>query len=128
GVNEAASDVSAALKISVGSKNMAINPSAKQVRFTAPNVKLGVLGMAKGYGIQKAAEKIHALKIPSFAILGGGVLAASGKALSDEHLMCVEHPNQLGTCAYKIVPKTTAPIAYFAASAVEERPGHIYNA
>ena len=42
--------------------------------------------------------------------------------------MCVEHPNQLGTCAYKIIPKTGTTVAYFATSAVEERPGHIYNA
>lgn len=128
GVNEAAGDVRAAIKTRVGTQNLALNPTTRQVRFTSPGVKIGVLGMAKGYGIQKAAERLRALRIPSFAILGGGVLAASGKALSDDHLMCVEHPNQLGTCAYKIVPKTTAPIAYFAASAIEERPGHIYNA
>jgi thiamine biosynthesis lipoprotein ApbE len=128
GVNEAASDVSQALKISVGSQNLSINRRTSQVRFTSPGVKIGVLGMAKGYAAQKAAEKVHGLKIPSFAILGGGVMAAAGKALQDPNLMCVEHPNQLGTCAFKIVYKGAAPIAYFAASAVEERPGHIYNA
>ena len=42
--------------------------------------------------------------------------------------MCIEHPNQLGTCAFRIQPKNAGGIAYLAASAVEERPGHIYNA
>lgn len=128
GVNEAGSDVSQALKISVGSHKMAINAKASQIRFTEPGVKVGVLGLAKGYAVQKAAEKLLALRLPSFAVIGGGVLAVSGKAFADQHLMCVEHPNQLGTCAYKIVPKAATGVGYFAASAVEERPGHIYNA
>lgn len=128
GVNDAADDVSHALKTSVGSKNLVINAAASQVRFARPGVKIGILGLAKGYAIQKAAEKLQSMRLAGFALIGGHVLAASGKALSDPRLMCVEHPNQLGTCAYKVTLTSNMPIAYLATSALELRPGHIYNA
>jgi thiamine biosynthesis lipoprotein len=128
GVNEAAADVDHALKTSVGSRNLALDAATRQIRFTRPGMKVGVLGLAKGYAVQKAAEQLQAMGVAGFAVLGGGTLAASGKALSDPNLMCVEHPNDLGTCAFRILPKGSGPVFYLAASAVLERPGHIYNA
>ena len=127
GVLESASEVAHAVKSNVGSHNLTLDPSKLEVRFNKPGMKLGILGIAKGYAVQKAAEKLLAFKYPGAAVIGGGVLAASGKALSDAQLMCIEHPNQLGTCAYRVLPKSTASLFILGASAVGDRPGHIYD-
>jgi thiamine biosynthesis lipoprotein ApbE len=128
GIQDSAEDVSRQLKTTVGSKFLALDPVAMTVRFNKQGMKLGVLGLAKGYAVQKAAEKLLPFKLSGFAVFGGGILSAAGKALTDKNLMCLESPNELGTCAYTVIPKSKGSLFLMGASAVLERPGHIYNA
>jgi thiamine biosynthesis lipoprotein len=132
GVQDSASDVARELKTRVGQGNLVLDAAKSEVRFSKLGIKLSVMGLARGYAAQKAAESLRSSGVAGFAVVvdgaGGDLVAAGGIALKDPKLMCVEHPNTLGTCAYRIQPTDPAATLYLAQSAVAERPGHVYDA
>lgn len=127
-VQEFSSQLSNEIKARVGMQNVILEPTRREVRFSKTAIKLGVLGLARGYVVQKMATTLAAQGLRGFAVITRGVEALSGDALKDPQLMCVESPIDPGKCQYKI-EALGAPtrILYLATSASKARPGHVYE-
>jgi thiamine biosynthesis lipoprotein len=62
----------------VGYRRLELDPKARTARLTAPNMRLDLGGIAKGYALEEALQVLQAQGIRSALISGGGDLAVSG--------------------------------------------------
>jgi FAD:protein FMN transferase len=59
-------------------RKLVIDDAAGTVELPVTGMKVGLGGIAKGYALDRAVEKLHALGIPNFMLLGGGQVYVSG--------------------------------------------------
>jgi thiamine biosynthesis lipoprotein len=111
----------------IGGANWVFDAKKGQIKFAKAGIKLVVKGLAKGYAAQKAAEKLLPLKIKGFAIIAGNSFVASGAALKDPQLMCIEEFGHPGHCQYSIKPLHPEKLFSIGMAASSDRPGHNYN-
>lgn len=62
----------------VGYRNIALDPANKTVKLLKKETKIGLGGIAKGYGVDKAAKVLEGAGLTSFYVQAGGDLFARG--------------------------------------------------
>ena len=107
----------------LGKKNVIVDQNPLRVRIYNRRTKLNLNGMIRGYAIDRAARILAGQGNAGFAIIADGFFVASGVGLRDPGLMCVENPQQLGTCLKPISVQDTNQVLFFGLSASLERRG-----
>ncbi len=111
-----------------GSKNLILDQGPPRVRLYNRRLKVNLNGMIRGYAAESALKLIASLPgISGAAVIVEGLVAASGVALQDPGLMCIESPTSLGKCAYRVTPADSTQLFFLGASASAERRGEIYD-
>jgi thiamine biosynthesis lipoprotein len=65
-------------RLSVGYKYMQLDPARRTVTLLAPNMRLDLGGIAKGYAVDQALHVLDLMGVGSALVSGGGDLAVSG--------------------------------------------------
>jgi thiamine biosynthesis lipoprotein len=111
----------------LGKGSVRLDPTGSRVRFMSKVVQVGVKGLAKGYAAQRVVEKLMAARVRGAAVVFENFFIASGAALQDSNLMCIESPAQNGVCAYRVSPVDSKRMFAMAVTATYDRAGHVYN-
>ncbi len=110
-----------------GQQNMLLDSQPFRVRFYNRRTRLNLKGMIRGYAIERAAQILSRQSLAGFAVIADGFFAASGVALTDPGLMCIENPAALGTCLYKIKAAPSVKVLYVGTSVSNERHGDMFD-
>ena len=73
-----------------GNKGVIVDRNPLVIRIYNRRTKINLNGMIRGYAIERAAKLLQEKGHAGFAIIADGFLAASGVALKDPGIMCVE--------------------------------------
>ena len=65
-------------RLSVGYQNVKLDPSQRGVTLLAPNMRLDLGGIAKGYAVDQALQVLSRFGVGSALVSGGGDMAVSG--------------------------------------------------
>ncbi len=106
-----------------GKKGVIIDRKPLVMRIYNRRTKINLNGMIRGYAIERAAKLLKEKGHAGFAIIADGFFAASGAALQDQGIMCVEDPARLGSCIRSIRAGSDVSILFMGASASLERKG-----
>jgi thiamine biosynthesis lipoprotein ApbE len=106
-----------------GKKGVIIDRKPLVIRIYNRRTKINLNGMIRGYAIERAAKLLQEKGHAGFAIIADGFFAASGVALKDQGIMCVEDPASLGNCLRTIRPGADVSILYLGSSSSLERKG-----
>lgn len=106
-----------------GNKGVIIDRNPLVIRIYNRRTKINLNGMIRGYAIERAAKLLQEKGHAGFAIIADGFLAASGTALKDPGIMCIEDPNRLGNCFKSIQAGKDTSILFLGTSASLERKG-----
>jgi thiamine biosynthesis lipoprotein len=71
-------DLLAAARSAVGWEKLQLDPRAHAAKLLAPNMRLDLGGIAKGYAVDEAIKVLRACGIRQALVAGGGDMAASG--------------------------------------------------
>ncbi len=106
-----------------GKKGVIIDRNPLVIRVYNRRTKINLNGMIRGYAIERAAKLLQEKGHAGFAIIADGFLAASGVALKDPGIMCIEDPARLGNCLKSIQAGKETSILFLGTSASLERKG-----
>jgi len=94
-----------ALQARVGWERLALDAGARTVTKAQPDVRADLSGIAKGYGVDRAAEAVEALGIADYMIEAGGEVRTRGRNASGRPWqIAVERPDAVPQRAHRIVP------------------------
>jgi len=94
-----------ALQARVGWERLTLDPHARTVTKALPDVRADLSGIAKGYGVDRAAEAVEALGIADYMIEAGGEVRTRGRnAGGRPWQIAVERPDAVPQRAHRIVP------------------------
>jgi len=111
-----------------GDKNLILDTKPlNKVRMYNQRIKLNLRGMIRGYAAERAMRILMKQGLGGMAVIADGFFAAIGTPLRDPSLLCVENPNALGSCAFKIASLDPKRILYLGTSASQERPGKMFD-
>jgi thiamine biosynthesis lipoprotein len=88
-------EIKEALK-KVGSDKIIFNATDNMVKFKVPGMKLDLGGIAKGFALDCAVEKLRAVNIDSCLINAGGQVYALGKKFTKPWKIAIKNPNKAG--------------------------------
>lgn len=106
-----------------GKKGVIVDRNPLVIRIYNRRTKINLNGMIRGYAIERAAKLLQEKGHAGFAIIADGFFAASGVALQDPGIMCIEDPARLGNCLKSILPGKGTSILFLGTSASIERKG-----
>ena len=111
-----------------GDKNMILDTKPIfKVRMYNQRIRLNLKGMIRGYAVERAMKILMKQGLGGMAIIADGFMAAIGTPLRDPSLLCIENPNALGTCIFKVTASDPRKIFYLGTSASQERPGKMFD-
>ena len=111
-----------------GDKNMILDTKPIfKVRMYNQRIRLNLKGMIRGYAVERAMKILMKQGLGGMAIIADGFMAAIGTPLRDPSLLCIENPNALGTCIFKVTASDPRKIFYLGTSASQERPGKKFD-
>lgn len=80
-----------------------VDDEGQTIAFGQTHTQIGLGGIGKGYGVDKAAEVLMAMGIEDFVVNGGGDIRVGGQRIDRPWLMGIVHPREddalLGTIA-----------------------------
>ncbi len=89
-------------------RSIRIDHAARTVRFTHPELKISLGGIAKGYAVDKGIELLRARGIVSAIVSAGGDSRILGDRGDRPWVMGIRHPRNDGEYAVKIPLQNTA--------------------
>ena len=94
-----------ALQGRVGWQRLALDARARTVAKAMPDVRADLSGIAKGYGVDRAAEAVDSLGITDYMIEAGGEVRTRGRNASGQPWqIAVERPDAVPQRVHRIVP------------------------
>jgi thiamine biosynthesis lipoprotein len=94
-----------ALKARVGWERVTLDAQARTATKASPDIRADLSGIAKGYGVDRAAEAVEALGIADYMIEAGGEVRTRGRNASGRPWqIAVERPDAVPQRAHRIVP------------------------
>lgn len=83
--------------LKIGWKHVQVDRNARTITIQKPGIQLGLGGIAKGYGIDRAVAVLKTQGLSRFLINGGGDLVGRGnKRSGDPWMIGVQHPRRTG--------------------------------
>ena len=107
-------DVSAlpAVMAHVGYEKLQISGDGRALRKTDPEVSIDLSAIAKGYGVDRAAEALASIGLAAFAVEVGGEVRARGRKPDDTPwLVGIEAPDPTARIVLRSIPLVDASIA-----------------
>jgi thiamine biosynthesis lipoprotein len=92
-------EISAALK-NTGADKIILRPADNVVEFLSSGVKIDLGGIAKGYALDCAGQKLKEAGIGNFLLNAGGQVFAAGDNYGRPWKVAVRCPRRPGACAY----------------------------
>jgi FAD:protein FMN transferase len=93
------------LQARVGWERLALDARTHTATKALPDVRADLSGIAKGYGVDRAAEAVEALGIGDYMIEAGGEVRTRGRnAAGRPWQIAVERPDAVPQRAHRIVP------------------------
>lgn len=77
-------------------RNLRLDPWRSTAWLPAEGMRVGLGGIAKGYGVDRAAEVLQAAGVTRFVVDGGGDLRVEGTDLEGAWLVQIAHPREAG--------------------------------
>lgn len=100
-------ELDSALKL-VGYKNLILNEADTTVFLTQEGMKIDLGGIAKGYAIDKAVEKLRENGIENFLLNAGGDVFAAGQKAEKLWTVGIKHPRDVEKLIAKLELKDSA--------------------
>jgi len=110
-----------------GQQNVLLDPTTRQIRVYNKRTKLNLRGMIRGYAAEQALFIMQKNGATGGSILTDNYVAAFGSELKNKNLFCIENPDHLGNCLYRIEPTDLSHTLFLAHSASAERHGTMYD-
>ena len=85
-------------------RRVEVDAAASTVRLPAPGMKLGLGGVAKGWALDRAAERLRALGVRDFLLSAGGQVLAGGDKGSGPWVVGIRDPRGPASDAFAALP------------------------
>ncbi len=119
--------IGTAVKDQVGMRHLLFDEKGQAVKFSRLGVRVVLKGLARGYAVEQAAQKMESLAPEGWIVEGGGVMSIAGRGFGESSRFCVEDPDHLGACLFRVQPNPGVYRLALAHASSYDRPGKIYH-
>jgi len=101
-----------ALLDSSGYRHLELDPTARTIRKELPEIYCDLSGVAKGYAVDRVAERLDEMGITAYMVEIGGEIRARGHNLDDRAWqLAIERPIETMLGIHRVVPISGASLA-----------------
>jgi thiamine biosynthesis lipoprotein len=80
----------------VGYRQLELDPERSSIHLPRAELRIGIAGIGKGYGVDRAAEVLRDWGFSDFIVDGGGDVRLAGRNLDQPWIVGIAHPRRSG--------------------------------
>ena len=92
----------------VGFRRIRLDAGKSTLQLPEEGMRIGIAGIGKGYGIDRAAEVLESRGITSYIVDGGGDIRLRGRNLERPWRFGIAHPRETGSLFATVEPAVRA--------------------
>lgn len=91
-------------------RRVELEPGGSAIRLPDASMRIGISGIGKGYGVDRAADVLESLGFVDYTVDGGGDLRVSGENVDRPWRVGVADPRQSGVLTMTLEPRSGAVV------------------